>query len=303
MSEPIRQHYVPRLYLKKFAFADKKGYYVYALRKSENKIIKVNINNVAVENNFYTVEKFQDKYSWEKLYANNIEPSLKELLDDVIEKCESNVLRNDAVVIDEEQKIQFAIHIVYQLMRSIVFRKKEEEIYETHKPLVMSKVKEHFPEIKGCELKRKIEECFENEDFFKTIAYDVTFDTKRIGRFAEIIFRKAWIFYVLDGNRQFVTSDNPVMFIDSNTLDPTPFRNGLVKKDTVIYFPISKKIMLAIYSNQKYFGLMNNMDRQRRILSCRAERKYIDTVNLLQYQQCNEFAISYSESELKKILY
>ena len=42
-DEPIRQHYVPKLYLKRFAIKNNKKYEIYAYDKSEQKLF-INVN-------------------------------------------------------------------------------------------------------------------------------------------------------------------------------------------------------------------------------------------------------------------
>lgn len=76
-DEPIRQHYVPKLYLKRFAIKNNKKYEIYAYDKSKQKLFKTKIENVALENNFYTDENLSDKYYLEKYFGKKIEPNME----------------------------------------------------------------------------------------------------------------------------------------------------------------------------------------------------------------------------------
>lgn len=69
MPNPIRHHHVPQTYLKNFSFKKKKQYKIFTLDKFSKKIFEANIDDVAVEKNFYTVKKNKDNYIWENFYA------------------------------------------------------------------------------------------------------------------------------------------------------------------------------------------------------------------------------------------
>ena len=56
-----------------------------------------------------------------------------------------------------------------------------------------------------------------------------------------------------------------------------------------------------MYSENKYFGILNSWDCQKRILSDGKDSKFIDLQNKLQYEQCNQFAIGNKESVLNQL--
>ena len=74
MTEPINQHHVPQTYLKNFSSKKKDDYYVWTWDNRTKKVFNSNIENVAVERHFYTIDNLQDKYVWETFYAKTIEP-------------------------------------------------------------------------------------------------------------------------------------------------------------------------------------------------------------------------------------
>ena len=80
MSDPIRQHHVPQLYLRRFAVKEKNVYKINVLRKGQQKCFKANVEDIAVEKHFYTIGCGADKYVWEKYYASEIEPKMKTIL-------------------------------------------------------------------------------------------------------------------------------------------------------------------------------------------------------------------------------
>ena len=104
-DEPIRQHYVPKLYLKRFAIKNNKKYEIYTYDKSKQNLFKTKIDNVALENNFYTDENLSDKYYLEKYFGKKIEPIIGSCMRKLIKICTRyNVLNNDYLLSDELKK-------------------------------------------------------------------------------------------------------------------------------------------------------------------------------------------------------
>lgn len=303
MSNPIRQHHVPQLYLRNFAIKEKNSYMINVLRKGQGKCFKVNVEDIAVERNFYTVNSLEDKYVWEKYYATEIEPKMKVILDSIISRCESAVLSKEAKIINENEKVLMSMILVFQMLRSKNCREYEEKLYKDLVPEVIYKAKDRFSESMTGELDEIIKRVIEDEDTFKAIACSVSTDFERITKFASLMYSKTWLFYQLDETKEFITSDNPVMFLNARTLEVTPFKNGLLDDDTVISFPISAKILLVMYSGNKYFGVMNSWDCQKYRLSGNKEGKFVDLHNKLQYEQCNQFVMSNEKNVLNKLDY
>lgn len=88
MNEPIRQHLVPRCYLKNFALSRKKEWYIDAcdVNVKPERIFNVNIKNVCVKTDFYTFKKLPDeqKRFLERYYSRTIESDYTEIYDTLI---------------------------------------------------------------------------------------------------------------------------------------------------------------------------------------------------------------------------
>lgn len=61
--------------------------------KFSKKIFEANIDDVAVEKNFYTVKKNKDNYIWENFYAKNIEPMMGKMISEMIKVSQSCLIR------------------------------------------------------------------------------------------------------------------------------------------------------------------------------------------------------------------
>ncbi|RZK38900.1 MAG: DUF4238 domain-containing protein [Pedobacter sp.] len=75
MSEPIRQHTVPKCYLKNFATKRGKGWLVDVYDKKEKRHFPTSIANICVQSEFYTFSKLaSDRQNiLEKFYSNKVE--------------------------------------------------------------------------------------------------------------------------------------------------------------------------------------------------------------------------------------
>lgn len=301
MSDPIRQHHVPQLYLRKFAVKEKNAYKINVLQKGQQKCFKANVEDIAVEKHFYTIECETDKYVWEKYYASEIEPKMKNALDLIINRCGSAVLSKKARIIDDNEKALMSMILVFQMLRSKSCREYEEKLYKELVPDVVQKAKDTFPNNIIDKLDERIKDIIENENTFKSIICGVSTDLERIEKFASILYNRTWMFFQLEDEKEFITSDNPVMLFNAKTLEATPFKNGLLDNDTVVSFPVSPKILLVMYSQNKYFGVMNSWDCRKTVISGNKDSKFINLQNKLQFEQCNQFVISNKESILNKL--
>src|SRR4051794_29085147 len=73
-----KKNYVPRTYFKSFARQNGQEYFIYAILNSateKDKIFEVNIKNIALEKDFYTLpgETDEQKMAIEKFYADEFE--------------------------------------------------------------------------------------------------------------------------------------------------------------------------------------------------------------------------------------
>tara|TARA_R110000744_G_scaffold56588_1_gene119328 strand:- start:197 stop:1300 length:1104 start_codon:yes stop_codon:yes gene_type:complete len=89
MSNPIKQHYIPRSYLKNFGVEGKKGkYFVDVYRLEHNHLLEqIDIRDICFQKNLYTlpVDSEDKKYALEKYYAEHVDseyPKVYKLLVD-----------------------------------------------------------------------------------------------------------------------------------------------------------------------------------------------------------------------------
>jgi hypothetical protein len=141
MSEPIKQHYVPQTYLRRFSVPVKKSQKLYTLHKDKNEIYYTSIRDTAAERHFYTMETAEDKYQWESIYAKVIEPILDDVLSKIIDKASNLLLRNKSSILDDELKYKLSVSIVCQLLRGKHSRDLQQKVYSDSAPSIIQKLR------------------------------------------------------------------------------------------------------------------------------------------------------------------
>lgn len=247
-DEPIRQHYVPKLYLKRFAIKNNKKYEIYAYDKSKQKLFKTKIENVALENNFYTDENLSDKYYLEKYFGKKIEPNMEIFIRKLIKIYSSyNVLNNDYLMSDE-LKIDFSYIIIFQLLRG---NHTFEYGFKLAPVIVKEKAKLINERFGGFQLSMSdyFMEEVNQRGLVKNVLIEQLFNNDRMEFLTEIIFNKKWTIYVYSKD-SLLTCDEPVIVRNSKTNKTKLFNVGLIKNHTEVYYAITPRILIYLYDER-----------------------------------------------------
>ena len=293
-DEPIRQHYVPKLYLKRFAIKNNKKYEIYTYDKSKQNLIKTKIENVALENNFYTDENLSDKYYLEKYFGKKIEPIIGSCMRKLIKICTSyNVLNNDYLISDELKK-DFSYIIIFQLLRGkhtfeygfklapVIAKDMEKEIIQEFENVQLSMLDHIIEEV--CQKK-----------FVKNVLLEQLFNNDRIDRLAEVLFEKAWIIYVFPEDC-LLTNDEPVIVRNSKTDKTKLFNVGLIKDHTEVYYAITPRILICLYGEHTF---LKSGDRMIRYVD---DKKFVNYYNRIVLESCNAQVYSNDEELINSTL-
>lgn len=292
-NNPVRQHHVPKVYLRYFCNSDG-SLTVYDKRKRT--LFSTGLTAVGVEKDFYTLDEMEDPYCWERTYANGIEPMMGKVLSKVISKA-SLLTQNGTIIIDDVEKTQLSIIMIMQLLRGKQSRDYENKLYQFLLPDVVEKAKATFGPLTDKQLE-SIQAFGSNDYYFKRISMDVSLDTDRIVQYAQLLGYREFIVYRIHGNLEFVTSDNPVMFINSLTSNARPFSNGLLQESTLVYYPISPKLLICAVHPDAFFQTFSNKDGSLFHLNADTEKRFIFTMNRKQMEQCHSQVYARSENTL-----
>lgn len=301
MNEPIKQHYVPQKYLERFCTTKKNSKQIYALHKNQNRIINTNVRDAGVERHFYTLESSEDKYLWEKNYSTEVEPILSNIISKIYSQTCNVLVQNYSSILDYQMKKQLSCSIIYQLFRGKHSREFQENVYLREAPKIVDKLHKtvlHIDESK----EKVIEQFLDGKKFFKEVSFETTYDHTIMERYTDLLLNKCFVIYRIIGNGEFITSDNPVMFINSKTLDVKPFSNGILDSRTIIFFPIDTKLLVALYDSDYLVGEVRNYDGRLLFINSKMDMKFIKNINSKQYEQSYNQVYAKSKNILEQFL-
>ena len=302
MAEKVRQHTVPKVYLKNFGTARKKNTYVYVYDKDSQNIYQSEISNVSVERNFYRLEAASDPLAVEDFYSRFVEPQTGEVIAEIIKKANLRVLSPNADVISLKTRARLSFYMLYQAQRGRVAKDFMVSMTGSVLPVVEQKALEYAKTHQIQNAGALISSLLSDENVLKAARIQASIDPNRIRNLAYYFYDRCWILYQIIGDAEFITSDNPVMFANNATKDASPFEHGLSSNTTVVYYPLSDKLMLALYSYEYADGILNRFDSRIIRLEAAKEKRFIQLVNSLQLNQCKKQAFAKSSASFTSII-
>lgn len=302
MAEKVRQHTVPKVYLNNFGTARKKNTYVYVYDKDSQNIFQSEISNVSVERNFYRLEAASDPLAVEDFYSRFVEPQTGEVIAEIIKKANLRVLSPNADVISLKTRARLSFYMLYQAQRGRVAKDYMVSMTGSVLPVVEQKALEYAKTHQIQNAGALISSLLSDENVLKAARIQASIDPNRIRNLAYFFYDRCWILYQIIGDAEFITSDNPVMFANNTTKDAAPFAHGLSSNTTVVYYPLSDKLMLALYSYEYADGILNRFDSRIVRLEAAKEKRFIQLVNSLQLSQCKKQAFAKSLASFTSII-
>jgi hypothetical protein len=231
----VRQHYVPRTYLKHFANNVNEKFFLNTLFQDKEDIIEVNIDNLALEKHLYTIETFDgDRNQKVETFYSKIETNYNELY--------SKLNSPNAIYLTIEEKQNLILFVISLYLRTPTTHSSIVEHYET----IIDQA-HHLSNSKKVTINNYLVLDFENKTVeqikkeFKLIS-KVEFNLESLSTlmtFSKLRFDNTIFIAELSDNENFITSDNPVIVPNNKNTN-----------DNNIYLPINnKKILILVVPN------------------------------------------------------
>lgn len=237
------QHYVPRGYLKNFAFG-KKQHQIWRFSKINNKCVTNNINDIASENYFYELpQKMAEKFHREIGYSDfnstesflsRFEDTCLPIIKDILGACadfDNHRLNN--IFIDSNYRGWLGTYLLIQNYRTKKFRK---DIYNNE----LIKLNNNFKHPRGENNNSPIsfQTTKEVADTISILCQQIKMlDLNELNTEVNALINFVWFIGVNDTDIPFLTSDNPIIQFYVN------FNEEYVKTWSI---PINSKYMLVI---------------------------------------------------------
>lgn len=273
-----KSHFVPQAHIRNFGYKNNNTYKIIVFDKKKNCTYRTSIDDIACKRDFYEVSNKKANY-WEKWYGK-IEQNIPTVYGTLI--INSRFSTNGDKVLSEYLKKELSLIIVSQLLRTDVskkhFTKMGFDITNNFIDVIENTLKSQLSD-KHIEV---LDKYRNNEDFIYSNALEHWNSNSFLRKSINILTKKIWIVHrnINYKDKPFVTSDNPVVMYNFYTKKLGFDYNGLIKDGTIIYFPINKELLIAIYPNFKSLESRNNS------IDFLNDNKFVMNFNRANYEQC-----------------
>ena len=273
-----KEHIVPQVHLRNFSYKNKQTEKVYVLDKNKEEPYPSSIDDVACKRDFYEVDDKETNY-WEKWYGK-IEQNIPMIYNSII--INSKFAVNNGKVISNYLKKELSLIIITQLLRTEVSKEHFTKMGLDITRNMIDILKNGLQGLLSDEHNAILNKYRENKDFVYSIALEHWNSQKFIRKAQNILMNKVWIIHKNLNYEKvpFVSSDNPVILYNFYTKKLGFEYNGLIKEGTIIYYPINKELLVAIYPNFK--GLIKYSDT----IDFLNDNKFVMNFNKSNYEQC-----------------
>ncbi|MFZ7115658.1 MAG: DUF4238 domain-containing protein [Bacteroidota bacterium] len=239
MASYVKQHYIPKTYLRQFATDSYKNFvYCIDLMDDYRKFPrKLGMNDtVFIEKNFYTDKRLEDPISIENVLGTQIEPQYNS----IIEAIEKRDFQKDFC----EKLITW---LMFSKMRSPVYRHMSREHHEFLSDWFYRMNKITVTEEQKIIDKKYIESISKNGhlDMFA----DTESAKEHFKLFQETLYNKTWGFLTPPDGVEFWTNDNPGFSVNTNPMfaKDKPFHPIIeLNNHSIIYYELTPKFCLEL---------------------------------------------------------
>ncbi len=276
--ETRKEHIVPQAHIRNFSYKNKKTNKVYVLDKNKENPYPSSVDDVACQRDFYEVDDKETNY-WEKWYGK-IEQNIPMIYNSII--INSKFAVKNGKVISNYLKKELSLIIISQLLRTEVSKEHFTKMGLDITRNMIDKVEHELQGLLSGKHYEILDKYRENKDFVYSVALEHWNSKKFIRKAQNILMNKVWIIHknLNYKNVPFVSSDNPVILYNFYTKKLGFEHNGLLKDGTIIYYPINKELLVAIYPNFK--GLIKYKDT----IDFLNDNKFVMNFNKSNYEQC-----------------
>ena len=291
----MRQHYIPRCYLKRFSDNERS---IYTYDKIHCKKYNASLMSVCFEDDLYTISEKYVKENNEKgknvinpltletdHFAHTQEPLYAQFLEQVDEIKEEWVTGKDHYRLKFIEKREFALHIITQYFRMPQVGDAMVDDYIRMERAGIDMLKEMMAVQTGNDEFRKLNidvEC-EKPALHANLSY---LDNETLMTFGNAIANNIFVFWISKGN-DFYTSDFPIV-VSPHVENVRPMYMGLAQYGGELTMPLSPSLALSIY-DRAYFKDKEGMDGS----FVEASNKEVRRQNFLRYMYATQYVFSY----------
>lgn len=291
----MKQHYIPRCYLRRFS---KNKKCIYSYDKIHSKQYNASMMAVCCEDDLYTMsdeyvrsnneegKSTIDNLSIEKEhFAKMVEPLYLKMLNQIEEVKDEWMSGRDFYRLIHSEKRELALHIVTQYFRLPQLGNSMVDDYMRMQTAMLDMAKHILAVQTGNNVFKKLKvgiKC-ERPALHANLSY-LNDDT--LMSFAEAIANNIYVFWV-SPDKDFYTSDFPIV-VSPHLEDVRPTYMGLAQYGGELTMPLSPEIVVSIY-DREYFKDKVSLDGS----FIKADAKEVRRQNLMRYFYASQHVFSY----------
>jgi hypothetical protein len=269
MKQYVKQHYIPRFYLKNFCSSSSNGI-INCYDKVKDNSFMSNIMDIGQENLFYGIEG---------LTSDEVEKALGRVESRFLSKSYNELLRiKNYGKLSHAFKGWFCLFLAFQLMRTNETRLKIKEMMEK---VVFEIAKDEWARETGKKIPDGLTIKFTDPEYVKFLHVDMLWPNLEIFfDLGKYFFNKHWAVLINKTEVPLWTSDNPISFY--NVYGPEG-NLGIMSPGVEIRFPLSSNLLLFSFDPFTNIPLTNRT---------RMSTSMVNFANLLQVRSSTRFVYS-----------
>ena len=292
----MKQHYIPRCYLRRFSEKEKS---IYTYDKKESKSYEASMMSVCCEKDIYTLSdeyviKSREEGKGNPInnltiekehFAHDVEPLYSQFLSQIDEIKDEWMTDKDHYRLNYYEKKELALHIATQYLRHPIIGDAEVDNYMRFEQANVDMVKHIMAVQTGNEAFNDLEvkvTC-EKPALHARLTY---MDYDMLMKCAGIMAGNYYVFWV-SKDKDFYTSDFPIA-VSPHVEEAQYLYSGLVQYGGELMMTLSPSIALSIY-DRHYFKDKEEMDGCFFVADDKTVRRY----NMMQYFYATRHVFSY----------
>ena len=240
----------------------------------------------------------EDSEAWENYYANEVEPLMEGVIGTLVKVSSSAMIQDRTVIFDAKIKKAIAGLMVIQYSRGQNVRDYQEKLLTEFIPEARTQLYKDFSYMDKNDIDEVLNKCANDEKIKKQLFAEAIQYSNINGNIQNAIANRKWTLYrIAAGKGEFITSDNPILFLNDKTGDAKPFENGIDFPEVTVYYTISPKLVIACYHPERLV-----VENQLVVLNYDKEKEWVRKINRALYVQCSRQCYAHSLESLKDIL-
>ncbi len=298
-KDPIKHHYVPRAYLRRFSYDNK---HTYVLRKNENRITSASIDDICVERDFYSMfDGNKHRYVNTEKAFSKLEDKFPNKIFELIPKDLLYPYYGGGIILDPSQKTALIEAILMQITRGKATREYGQSVAESLYWDLLAETKNKYKGQKDAEKQIKFLEQNKEIVLNNAMVEGSIIPFSKNDKNSELrnnLQRRNCIIFINHTGEDLITSDDPILVGNYDGDVGKIFSYPLGDVDSIVYYPLDSNHLAILCTQERCGG--SYCDKGLLATLTPKDIGLIRNLNVAQYRQCVNCIIARKQDALKR---